>query len=123
VESFDPVAASRTIETALHGPGGAGVVLAVFDGVPGVVRTPAKRGLFRSAPERVRIGSWQYDLAPDGRVRAGHVVNDVVLAEELLGPEAAAAHLARALHEVVTSFGAGVTPRILAALEVLATAG
>ena len=52
---------SRVITEALSGPGGVALVVNVFAGIPGVVHAPAKRGMFRSEPERILIGDWRYD--------------------------------------------------------------
>lgn len=120
---FDTGVAARAIAGALDGPGGLGLVLNVFAGVPGVTRTPAKRGMFRSEPERVQIGSWRYEVTRDGRISAAHVVGGIVLAEELLPAQGIAPHLARALAEIATSYGNSAAPHLQAALEVLAGAG
>ena len=104
--NFDHERTSRAIGAALAGPGGVGQVVRVFCGVPGVVLTPARRGLFRSQPERVQIGDWRYELTADGRLSAGHVVNGIVLASEVLPAGAVGAHIARALAQVVGSYGA-----------------
>ncbi|WP_067574951.1 DUF5073 family protein [Nocardia acidivorans] len=121
--TFDPDRAARVIAAALHGPGGVGLVFNVFGGIPGAVRTPAKRGLFRSEPERLQLGSWRYEVTGDQRIRAAHVVNGIVLAEEVLTAAAVGPHVARALSDLVASFGAPAVPRITAALEVLETVG
>lgn len=118
---FDPERVSRAIGSALAGPGGVGLVLKVFCGVPGVILVPARRGLFRSQPERVQIGDWRYEVSADGRVSAAHVVNGIVLAEEVLAAGRVGPHLARALGQVATSYGPTITPNIDAALEVLET--
>jgi hypothetical protein len=117
--NYDPERTSRAIGAALAGPGGVGQVVRVFCGVPGVILTPARRGLFRSAPERVQIGDWRYELTADGRLRAGHIVNDIVLAEEVLAAGAVGPHIARALGQVVSHYGATIIPNIDAAVEVL----
>jgi hypothetical protein len=117
---YDSAAAATVIARAMSGPGGLHVVLGVFGAVPGVAATPARRGLFRSEPARVRIGSWRYEVSSDERLRAGHVVGDVVLAEELLPAAAVPAHLARALGEVVAAYGPSALPQLTAALDVLA---
>lgn len=116
---FDTEAATRAITSALSGPGGLGLVFTVFAGVPGVTRTPARRSMFRSEPERVQIGSWRYEVTGENRIRAGHVVGGIVLAEELLPAAGIAPHIARSLAEVVSSYGAAVLPHLTAALEVL----
>lgn len=82
--SLDHERVGHAIGTTLAGPGGVGLVLRVFCGVPGVILIPARRGFFRSQPERVQIGDWRYEVTPDGRLSAAHVVNGIVLAEEVL---------------------------------------
>ena len=109
----------RVVGTALAGPGGVGLVLKVFSGVPGVVVVPARRGFFRSQPERVQIGDWRYELTVDGRVSAAHVVNGIVLAEEVLAAGTVGPHIARALGQLVTRYGPTIIPNIDAALDVL----
>jgi len=118
---FDHERVSRGVGAALAGPGGVGLVLRVFCGVPGVALTPARRGVFRSQPERVQIGNWRYEVTSDGRLSAAHVVNDIVLAEEILAAAAVGPHLARSLAQVVDSYGATIIPNIDAALEALQT--
>jgi Domain of unknown function (DUF5073) len=120
---FDHERISRGVGAALAGPGGAGLVLRVFCGVPGVVLIPARRGVFRSQPERVQIGNWRYEVTSDGRLSAAHLVNDIVLAEEILAAAAVGPHLARSLGQVVDSYGATIIPNIDAALEALETGG
>ncbi|MEM6106735.1 DUF5073 family protein [Mycobacterium sp. 050272] len=120
--SYDPERASRAIGAALAGPGGVGQVIRVFCGVPGVILTPARRGLFRSAPERVQIGDWRYELTADGRLSAGHVVNGIVLAEEVLAAGIVGPHIARALGQLVGHYGPTIIPNIDAAVEVLEAA-
>ncbi|MET9490342.1 DUF5073 family protein [Nocardia sp. NPDC006630] len=120
---FDPERAAGVIGSALHGPGGVGLVFTVFAGVPGAIRTPARRGMFRSEPERLQLGSWRYEVTGDQRIRAAHVVNGIVLAEDVLTAAAVGPHVARALADLVAGFGPPVLPQIAAALEVLETAG
>ncbi|CDO88706.1 hypothetical protein AWC29_10150 [Mycobacterium triplex] len=117
--TYDHQRASRAIGAALTGPGGVGQVIRVFCGVPGVILTPARRGLFRSAPERVQIGDWRYELTADGRLSAGHIVNDIVLAEEVLAAGAVGPHIARALGQLVGHYGPTIIPNIDAAVEIL----
>jgi len=116
---FDHERISRVIGAALAGPGGVGLVVRVFCGVPGVILTPARRGFFRSQPERIQIGDWRYELTADGRLSAAHVVNGIVLAEDVLAAGAVGPHVARALGQVVDSYGPTIVPNIDAALEVL----
>src|SRR6202142_2882364 len=112
---------SRAVGSALAGPGGVGLVLKVFCAVPGVILTPARRGLFRSQPERIQIGDWRYELTPDGRLSAGHIVNGIVLAEEVLAAGAVGPHIARALGQLVSHYGPSIIPNIDAAIEALET--
>lgn len=117
--TYDQQRASHAIGAALTGPGGVRQVIRVFCGVPGVILSPARRGLFRSAPERVQIGEWRYELTADGRLSAGHVVNDIVLAEEVLAAGAVGPHIARALAQLVGHYGPTIVPNIDAAVEIL----
>jgi hypothetical protein len=109
----------RVVAASLSGPGGVGLVVNVFAGLPGVIHTPAKRGMFRSQPERIHIGDWRYEVARDGRLHAAHFVNGIVIAEETLAFGAEGLHLARALEQIVTRFGPTTIPSIDAALDAL----
>lgn len=117
--SLDHERVGQAVGTALARPGGVGVVLRVFCGVPGVVLVRARRGFFRSQPERVQIGDWRYEVTVDGRLSAAHLVNGIVLAEEVLAAGAVGPHVARALGQLVRSYGPTIVPNIDAALEVL----
>jgi hypothetical protein len=86
-----------------------------------VIHTPAKRGLFRSNPERIQIGDWRYEVSHDGRLLAGHMVNGIVIAEDILIAEAVGPHIARSLGQIVARYGATVIPSINAAVEILGT--
>ena len=107
---FDVERVSRTVAAALAGPGGVALVVKVFTGLAGVVHTPARRGLFQSNPERIQIGDWRYEVTKDGRLLAGHMVNGVVIAEDVLIAEAVGPHVARALGQIVARYGATVIP-------------
>lgn len=120
--AFDHERVSRAIGSALAGPGGVALVVKVFCGVPGAVLVPARRGFFRSQPERIQIGDWRYELTADGRLSAAHVVNGIVLAEEVLAAGVVGPHVARALGQLVSSYGPTIVPNIDAALEVLESA-
>ncbi len=97
---FDARRLSDTVSAALSGPGGVALVVNVFSAVPGVVHSPARRGLFRSEPERVQIGDWRYEVARDGRLRAAHVVSGVVIADDVLDAHAVGPHITRALEQI-----------------------
>lgn len=110
---------SRVVTASLSGPGGVALVVNVFARVPGVIHVPARRGLFRSEPERIQIGDWRYELAKDGRLHGAHVVNGVVIAEETLAAGVVGPHVTRALEQVVTRYGETAVPSIEAAVEAL----
>jgi hypothetical protein len=118
---FDPERVSGAVAAALAGPGGVALVVNVFSGLPGVVRTPARRGVFRSQPEKIQIGDWRYEVTNDGRLRAAHLVNGIVLAEDVLLADAVGPHIARALGQVVARYGAAILPNVDAAVEALNT--
>ena len=75
--------------------------------------------MFRSDPERILIGDWRYEVAKDGRLHAGHVINGIVIGEETLSADAVGPHLVRALEQIVTRYGAATVPAIDAAIEAL----
>jgi hypothetical protein len=116
---FDQERVSRTVTAALDGPGGVALVVKVFGAVTGVVHQPAKRGLLRREPERIQIGDWRYEVTHDGRLRAGHVVNAIVIAEDTLAAAEVGPHIARSLGQIVDRYGATVVPNIDAALDAL----
>lgn len=116
---FDQERIGQAVGTALAGPGGVGLVLKVFGAVPGVIVAPARRGFLRSQPERVQIGDWRYEVTADGRLSAAHVVNGIVLAEQVLAAGAVGPHIARSLAQLVHSYGPTIVPNIDAAVEVL----
>ncbi len=118
---FDALRLSDTVSAALSGPGGVALVVNVFSAVPGVVRSPARRGLFRSEPERVQIGDWRYEVARDGRLRAAHVVSGVVIADDVLDAHAVGPHITRALEQIVARYGSTILPHIDAAVDALRT--
>lgn len=110
---------SRVVTASLSGAGGVALVVNVFARVAGVIHVPARRGLFRSEPERIQIGDWRYELAKDGRLHGAHVVNGVVIAEETLAAGVVGPHVTRALEQVVTRYGETAVPSIQAAVEAL----
>ncbi len=116
---FDAERVSHTINAALAGPGGIGLVVSVLAGLPGVAHSPARRGVFRSQPARIHIADWRYEVTADGRLSAAHVVNGIVIAQEILLANAVGPHLARSLGQAVARYGAAILPNIEAAVEVL----
>ena len=81
MDGLDTEQVSRVIAAALSGPGGIALVVNVFANVPGVIHSPARRGIFSSEPERIQIGDWRYEVTGDGRLRAAHLVNGIVIAQ------------------------------------------
>lgn len=116
---FDAERVSRTVSHAMVGPGGIGLVVNVFTGIPGVTHTAAKQGMFSSRPARLQIGDWRYQVTPDARLLAAHVVGGIVIGEEVLPADAVGPHLARALGQLVARHGPAVIPNIDAALDAL----
>ena len=117
--TFDAERVSRTVTGALAGPGGIGLVITVFAGLPGVAHTAARRGVFRSQPERLQIGDWRYEVTPDGRLSTAHVVGGIVIGEDVLLADAVGPHLARSLEQLVARYGSAVVPNIDAAVDAL----
>jgi uncharacterized protein DUF5073 len=117
--AFDTERVSRTVTAALAGPGGIALVINVFAGLPGVTHTAARRGVFRSQPARLQIGDWRYEMTPDDRLSAAHVVGGIVIAEEVLPAGAVGPHLARSLGQIVDRHGPAVIPNVDAALDAL----
>src|ERR1700712_3530615 len=123
MSTLDAEQLSRVITPALSRPGGFALVVNVFAGVPGVVPSPERRGIFKSEPERIQIGDWRYTVTRDGRLRAAHFVSGIVIAEETLAAHAVGPHVAGALGQVVTYYGPGIIPSIEAAVEALRLSG
>ena len=117
--AFDAERVSRTVADALAGPGGIALVINVFAGLPGVAHTAARRGMFRSQPARLQISDWRYEVTPDGRLMAAHVVGGIVIGEDVLLAEAVGPHLARSLGQLVARYGPAVVPNIDAAVDAL----
>jgi hypothetical protein len=117
--AFDAERVSRTVSGALTGPGGIGLVINVFAGLPGVAHTAARRGMFKSQPERLQIGDWRYEVTPDARLLAAHVVGGVVIGEDVLLADAVGPHLARSLGQLVARHGSAIIPNIDAAVDAL----
>jgi hypothetical protein len=110
--AFDAERVNRTVTDALAGPGGIALVINVFAGLPGVAHTAARRGMFRSQPARLQISDWRYEVTPDGRLMAAHVVGGIVIGEEVLLAEAVGPHLTRSLGQLVARYGPTVIPNI-----------
>jgi hypothetical protein len=119
---LDTERVSAAIGAAASGPGGVGLVVSVLSGVSGVIRTPARRGLFHSEPERIQIGDWRYEVGHDGLLSTAHVVNGIVLAQDVLPAATVGTHVARALGQLVARYGDVVAAHVDAAVDALAAA-
>jgi len=75
--------------------------------------------MFRSQPERLQISDWRYEVTPDGRLLAAHVVGGIVIGEDILLADAVGPHLARSLGQLVARHGPTVVPNIDAAVDAL----
>src|ERR1700739_4676839 len=103
--AFDAEPVSRTVTGAVAEPGGTALGFIVVAVLPGVAHTAARRGVFRSQPARLQIGDWRYEVTPDDRLRAAHVVGGIVIGDEVLLAEAVGPHLARSLGQLVARYG------------------
>jgi hypothetical protein len=121
-DRYEEAAAGETLARALQLTGGVDLVLGSLAVLPGAQRTPARKTMFKSNPERVQVGEWRYEAAGGGRLLAAHVVGGVTIAETTLPPEAAGAHVAAALGQHVRAYGSSVTPAVQATLAGLAVA-
>ena len=121
-QRYDLAAASAVITRSLLVLGGADLVLGSLALIPGVLRTPARKSVFRSNPERLQVGEWRYEAASDGRLIGAHVVGGIVLAELALSPQAAGTNVAAALGQLITAQGAQIAPAVWAVIEGLAVA-
>lgn len=116
-QRYDAAAAAGVLTRALGVLGGIELVLGSLATIPGVVRTAARSGLFRSSPQRLQVGEWRYEPTADGRLAAAHVVGGIVIAETALSPEAAGRSVAAALGQLIDAFGAQVLPAVRSVLE------
>jgi hypothetical protein len=84
-----------------------------------VTHTAARKKMFGSQPARLQIADWRYEVTPDNRLMAAHIVGGVVIGEEVLLADAVGPHLARSLGQLVARHGAAVVPSIDAAVDAL----
>lgn len=117
---YDARSAAGIISGTVDSPGGPGMLVSMLAGLPAVAHAPPRKRLFRSAPEHVQLGSWRYQVGPDGRLHAAHIVGGIVLAEQPLSPEAAGEHVAAAIGGHIAAHGSQVLPHVDAMLTVLA---
>ena len=116
-QRYDPAQAARVLARALGVQGGPEFVLGCLATIPGVVRTAARSGRFRSSPQRLQVGQWRYEPSADGRLLAAHVVGGIVIAELALSPQAAGPSIAAALGQLINDFGTQVVPAVRSVLE------
>jgi hypothetical protein len=120
--AYDQAAAAAVLTRALGVLDGPALVLGSLAAIPGVLRTPERKGMFRSNAERLQVGEWRYEAARDGRILGAHVVGGIVLSELAYSPEAAGASMAAAIGQHLAAYGAQVLPAVESVLEGLAVA-
>lgn len=119
---FDRAHCAAVVTRALQLPGGPELVTGSLSGVPGVVVTRRRSGLFGGPSLSVQLAHWRYEPANPGRLSIAHVVEGTVLAENVTPPVEAGAHVAMALHLLLNERGPRVLPDILGLLEGLTVA-
>jgi hypothetical protein len=120
---FDRQHCVTVVTRALQLPGGSELVAGSLAGLPAAVVSRRRSGLFgSSAPLKVQLGEWRYEPAPNGRLAAAHVVGGIVIAENVLAPVEAGAHVAMVLSQQLAEYGPRLLPDVLAVLEGLSVA-
>jgi hypothetical protein len=116
---FDRAHCARVVTRALQLPGGSELVTQSLCGVPGA-RVHRRR--FKPSSFNVQLADWRYEPEPSGRLAVAHVVSGTVVAENVMPPNEAGAHVAMVLSHQLTEFGPRILPDILALLEGLTVA-
>ena len=119
---YDAGAAAEVLGRVLRLTGGAELLVGSLAALPGAVRTAPRKGMFRSNAEQVLVGQWRYEVGPDGRLRAGHLVGGIVLAELTLPVDEAGPQVAAAIGQHIHDQGSQLVPAVLAVLAGLAVA-
>lgn len=119
---FDRAHCAAVVTRALRLPGGPELVTGSLSGVPGVVVAKRRTGLFGAASVSVQLSNWRYEPATPGRLAISHVVDGVVLSENVTPPAEAGAHVAMALSLLLAEYGPPILPDILGLLEGLTVA-
>jgi hypothetical protein len=120
--AFDRAHCAAVVTRALQVPGGSELVTGSLTGVPGAVVGRRRSGLFGASPGQVQIADWRYAPAASSRLAVAHVVGGVVIAESVMRPSEAGAHVAMVLSRQLAEYGPRVLPEILAVLEGLSVA-
>jgi hypothetical protein len=118
-QGFDRAHCARVVTRALQLPGGSELVTGSLCGIPGAV---VHRRRFRPSSVNVQLADWRYEPEPSGRLAIAHVVGGTVVAENVMPPSEAGAHVAMVLSHQLTEFGPRILPDILALLEGLTIA-
>ena len=121
VPGYDRPAAVDVLSRAMAQRGGAALVVARLGSLAGAAVTEARSGFFRSSPMLVQVGQWRYESRGDVLATA-HVVGGIALAQSVLTPATAGAHVAGALGVFLAEQGQQALPDVLAMLEGLAVA-
>jgi len=112
--SLDRARCARVITQALQLPGGGELVTGSLRGIPGAA---VVRRRFRPTSIDVQLADWRYQPEPSGGLVVAHVVDGGVVAENVMRPREAGAHVAMALSRHLDRLGPRILPDILAMLE------
>ncbi len=116
--AFDRAHCARVVTRALQLPGGSELVTGSLCGVPGAI----VRRRRRTSKVDVQLANWRYEAEPSGRLTVAHVVGGIVVAENVMPPPEAGAHVAMVLSRHLSEYGPRMLPDILALLEGLTVA-
>ena len=117
---FDRAHCARVVTRALQLPGGSELVTGSLVRTPGSDRPST--ATVRPSAVNVQLADWRYEPEPSGRLAVAHVVHGNVVAENVMPPPEAGAHVAMVLSRQLSEYGPRVLPDILALLEGLTVA-
>ena len=116
---FDRAHCARVVTRALQLPGGSELVTGSLCGIPGAI---VRRRRKKPSTVNVQLADWRYRAEPSGRMAVAHVVGGYVVAENVMAPPEAGAHVAMVLSRHLSEYGPRMLPDILALLEGLTVA-
>lgn len=119
---FDRAHCAAVVTSALQLAGGSELVTGSLGALPGAIVNRRRSGLLGGASLKVQLDEWRYEPGPTGRLAVAHVVGGVVVAENVMRPPEAGAHVAMVLSRQLNEHGPRMLPDILALLEGLAVA-
>jgi hypothetical protein len=115
--AFDRAVCAQVVTRALQLPGGSELVTGLLGGVPGAILSRRRAGLFGASATKVQLADWRYEPGPNGRLAVAHVVGGIVIAENVMPPLEAGAHVAMVLSQQLTEYGPRILPDVLALVE------